>query len=118
MLLLEVPVLLVALPFLEEVCYVFVAGVWEAELLVARAPAGYIVLATVMRLINIVLSSLSTLLFSCVTLSQASQVCCGCSSGYSEKGVHSISVGCSFGLLGFRMSSWSVWSYLFTSSLG
>ena len=32
MLLLEVLLLLAALPFLEEVCYVFVAGVWEAEL--------------------------------------------------------------------------------------
>ena len=63
MLLLEVLLLLAALPFLEEVYYVFVAGVWEAELLVARAPAGYIVLAKMMRLINIVLSSLSTLLF-------------------------------------------------------
>ena len=40
MLLLEVLLLLAALPFLEEVCYVFVAGVWEAELLVARARAG------------------------------------------------------------------------------
>ena len=63
MLLLEVLLLLAVLLFLEEVCYVFVAGVWEAELLVARAPAGYIVLAKMMRLINIVLSSLSILLF-------------------------------------------------------
>ena len=36
MLLLGVLLLLAALPFLEEVSYVFVAGVWEAELLVAR----------------------------------------------------------------------------------
>ena len=56
MLLLEVLLLLAALPFLEEVCYVFVADVWEAELLVARAPAGCIVLAKMMRLISIVLS--------------------------------------------------------------
>ena len=28
----------------KRVCYVFVAGVWEAEQLVARARAGYIVL--------------------------------------------------------------------------
>ena len=61
-LLLEVLLLLAALPFLEEVCYVFVAGVWEAELLVVRARAGYIVLAKMMRLISIVLNSLSTLL--------------------------------------------------------
>ena len=31
--------------FSEEACYVFVAGVWEAELLVARARARYIVFA-------------------------------------------------------------------------
>ena len=55
--------MLAALPFLEEVCYVFVAGVWEAELLVARARAGYIVFAKVMRLISIVLNFLSTPLF-------------------------------------------------------
>ena len=42
--------LLAALPFLVEVCYVFVAGVWEAELLVAGARAGYIVFPKVMRL--------------------------------------------------------------------
>ena len=35
MLLLEVLLMLADLPFLEKVCYVFVAGVWEAELLVA-----------------------------------------------------------------------------------
>ena len=63
MLLLEVPLKLAALPFLEEVCYVFVAGVWEAELLVARARAGYIVLAKVMRLMFIALNSLLTPLF-------------------------------------------------------
>ena len=63
MLLLEVSLLLAALPFLEEVCYVFVAGVWEAELLVAWAPAGCIVFPRVMKLINTVLSFLSTLLF-------------------------------------------------------
>ena len=62
-LLLVALLLLAALPFLEEVCYVFVAGVLEAERLVARARVGYIVLAKVMRLINTVLSSLSTLLF-------------------------------------------------------
>ena len=52
-----------ALPFLEEVCYAFVAGVWEAELLVVRARAGCIVFVKVMRLISTVLNSLSTLLF-------------------------------------------------------
>ena len=35
MLLLEVLQLLAALPFLVEVCYGFVKGVWEAELLAA-----------------------------------------------------------------------------------
>ena len=60
---LVVPLRLAALPLLEEVCYAFVAGVWEAELLVARARAGYIVLAKMMKLISIVLNSLSTPLF-------------------------------------------------------
>ena len=60
---LGVLLMLAALPFLVEVSNVFVAGVWEAELLVARARAGYIVLARVMRLTSIVLNSLSTPLF-------------------------------------------------------
>ena len=63
MLLLEVLLLLAALPFLEEVCYVFVAGVWEAELLVAWLLAGCIGSVMLMRLMSTVLSSLSTLLF-------------------------------------------------------
>ena len=62
-LLLVALLLLAALPFLVEVCYVFVAGVWEAELVVAWLPAGCIGSVMVMRLISIVLSSLSTLLF-------------------------------------------------------
>ena len=37
---LVVPLRLAALPFLEEVCYAFVAGVWEAELLAVRVLAG------------------------------------------------------------------------------
>ena len=57
------PLRLAALPFLEEVCYVFVADVWEAELLVARVRVGCIGLAMVMMLISVVLSILSTLLF-------------------------------------------------------
>ena len=60
---LEVLLLLAALPFLEEVCYVFVAGVWKAELVVAWLLAGCIGSVMVMRLISTVLSSLSTLLF-------------------------------------------------------
>ena len=55
------------LPFLAEVCYGFVAGVWEAELLAAGVLAGCIWLAVVMRLMFIVLSILLILLFSCVT---------------------------------------------------
>ena len=39
---LVVPLRLVALPFLAEVCYVFVTGVWEVELLVAGDLVGYI----------------------------------------------------------------------------
>ena len=41
-LLLVALLLLAALPFLEEVSYVFVAGVWEAELLVVQFRAGSI----------------------------------------------------------------------------
>ena len=56
-----VPLKLAVLPFLVEVCYVFVTGVWEAGLLVAGARAGYIVLARVMKLISIVPSTLLTI---------------------------------------------------------
>ena len=51
-----------ALPFLVEVCYVFVAGVWEVELLVAGDLVGYIGPVMVMRLMCIVLSTLLSLL--------------------------------------------------------
>ena len=57
-LLLEVLLLLVALPFLVEVCYEFVTGVWEVELLAARVLAGCIELVRVMRLMFIALSTL------------------------------------------------------------
>ena len=50
---LEVPLKLAALPFLAEVCYGFVTGVWEGELLVVRVLAGCIGLAMVMRQIAI-----------------------------------------------------------------
>ena len=63
MLLLEVRLKLAALPFLVEVCYVFVAGVWEVELLVAGVLVGCIVLVRVMRLIVTVPSFLFILLF-------------------------------------------------------
>ena len=49
MLLLEVLLLLVALPFSVEVCYGFVTGVWEAELLVVKFQAGCVGFAVVMR---------------------------------------------------------------------
>ena len=45
---LEVPLKLAALPFLAEVCYGFVTGVWEAELLAVRVLAGCTGLAMVM----------------------------------------------------------------------
>ena len=61
-LLLEVLLLLVALPFLVEVCYEFVTSVWEVELLVAGVLAGCIVLVRVMMLMFIALSTLLTLL--------------------------------------------------------
>ena len=57
---LVVPLKLAALPFLVEDCYVFVAGVWEVELLAAVALADFSGLATVMKLMSIVLSTLST----------------------------------------------------------
>ena len=60
---LGVLLLLAALPFLEEVCYVFVAGVWEAELLVVRLRVGCIGSVMMMMLISIVLSILLTPLF-------------------------------------------------------
>ena len=55
--------LLAALPFLVEVCYEFVTGVWEVELLVAGVLAGCIELVRVMRLMFIALSTLFILLF-------------------------------------------------------
>ena len=63
MLLPDVLLLLVAPLFLVEVCYGFVTGVWEAELLVVRFPTGCIGLVTVMMLMFTVLNILSTLLF-------------------------------------------------------
>ena len=70
MLLLEVLLMLAALPFLEEVCYVFVAGVWEAELLVAWAPAGCIVLCQGDEVDKHCAQFFNQLFsFSCVTLS-------------------------------------------------
>ena len=56
-----VPLMLAVLPFLVEVCYVFVTGVWEAGLLVAGDLVGYIGLVRVMKLMCIVLSTLLTL---------------------------------------------------------
>ena len=56
MLLRVVLLLLAALPFLEEVCYGFVTGVWEAGLLVVKFLAGCIGLAAVMMLMFTVLS--------------------------------------------------------------
>ena len=60
---LEVLLKLAALPFLAEVCYVFVAGVWGAELLGVRVRVGCIGFAMVMRLMSIALSILSILPF-------------------------------------------------------
>ena len=51
------PLMLAALPFLVEVCYGFVAGIWEAELLVARVPVSCIESVRVMRLMCIVHST-------------------------------------------------------------
>ena len=57
-LLLEVLLLLAALHFLAEVCYGFVAGVWEAELLVVQFLEDSIGLARVMMLMCTVLNTL------------------------------------------------------------
>ena len=70
-LLLEGLLMLATLPFLVEVCYGFVAGVWEAERLAAGVLVGCIGLARVMRLIGIALSILSIPLFLLSTLSPA-----------------------------------------------
>ena len=59
---LEVLLKLAALPFLEEACYAFVAGVWEAELLAVRVLAGCVGLAMVMRWMFVLLSISLTLL--------------------------------------------------------
>ena len=58
---LVVPLGLAALPFLEEVCHVFVVGVWEVELFAAGDLVGYIGSVMVMRSMCIVLSTLSSL---------------------------------------------------------
>ena len=72
------PTRLAALPFLLEVCCVFVACVWEVELLVAGDLVGYIGLVKVMR--STCMCSVLCQLFSrsCSSLSWAPQVCCGC----------------------------------------
>ena len=60
---LEVLLKLAALPFSAEVCYVFVAGVWEAELLAVRVLAACVGPVKVMRLMCIALSTLLMPLF-------------------------------------------------------
>ena len=62
-LLLAVLLLLATLPFLVEVSYGFVTGVWEAELLAAGVLVSCIELVRVMRLMFIALSTLFILLF-------------------------------------------------------
>ena len=57
---LVVPLRPAALPFLVEVCYVFVAGVWEVELLVTVVLVGCIGPVRVMSLMCNVLSTLLT----------------------------------------------------------
>ena len=57
---LVVPLSLAALLFLVEVCYVFVAGVWEVELLAAVVLADSLELAIVMKLMLVLLSTLLT----------------------------------------------------------
>ena len=75
----EDPLKLAVLPFLAEVCYVFVAGVWEAGLSVAGDLVGYIGLVRVMRLMCIVPSTLliplSLLLYSLVDASSLLRMC-------------------------------------------
>ena len=59
---LDIPLKLAALPFLAEVCYGFVAGVWEAELLAAGVLVGCTGPVMVMLWMCIVLSILLTVL--------------------------------------------------------
>ena len=60
--------MLAALPFLAEVCYGFVAGVWEAELLVVQFLVDSIGLVRVMMLMCTVLNTLFIPLLSPVLL--------------------------------------------------
>ena len=91
MLLLEVLLMLATLPFLVEVCYGFVAGVWEAELLAAGVLVGCIGLARVMRLISIALSILSIPLFLlCYSFAGALSPLLMFLRGSGIKGLHSL----------------------------
>ena len=116
---LEVPLKLAALPFLAEVCYGFVAGVWEVR---AAGGTGSSRLYRVSHGDEVdvhcaqyfVNSSLSPVLLFRRRLKSVADVL----KGIRSKGVHSVSVGCSIEVLGCCMSSWSVWSYFLSSSLG
>ena len=110
---LEVPLKLAALLFLAEVCYGFVTGVWEAELLVVRVLARCIGLAMVMRLMYIALSTLFILLFLMY---------------YSFVGVSNLLLMflrvsgirdlLRLGGMGCCMSSWSVWPHFIPVIVG
>ena len=103
---LEVPCKLAALPFLVEVCYGFVAGVWEAKLLAAGVLVSCIGLARVIRLVCIVLStSLAPVVLFRRRLKSVADV----HKGIRSKGfTQSWWVDALLGLLGCCRSSWSV----------
>ena len=115
---LEVLLLLAALPFLAEVCDGFVAGVWEAELLVVKFLGGCIGLAVVMVLMCTVPSTLliqpflPSHFFAGVPSPQRMP------QNAPGVRVHPVPAGRPSGALARCMSSRSVWSYFLTSSLG
>ena len=101
---------LAALPFLVEVCYGFVAGVWEAKMLADRvSQGGEVDVHCAQFFVN---SSLVPVLLFRRRLKSVADVL---------KGIGVVGFLSSDALLGFLVccvSLWSVWSYFFASSLG
>ena len=111
---LVVPLRPAALPFLVEVCCVFVAGVWEVELLVAVVLVGCIgpvrVMSLMCNVLSTLLTPLSLLWYSFAGALSLLRMCLK---------VSGIRVLLSLGgmlflvILGCCTSSWSVWCNLF-----
>ena len=111
--------LLAILSFLLGVVYVFVVGDLVVTLLVVGALADFIVLLMVMKLIVncaqcFVHSSLSPVLLFRRRLKSVADVL----KGIKGKGFYSGSVGRFGRVLGGCLSSWSLWTHFFSSSMG